>query len=64
MPPAPLFLSFSFLLSPLRKSCRKFKKLCDEDNSLSWELLIKVEWRQRRGVWKGDGAGCGRSFLT
>ncbi|XP_070365721.1 ral guanine nucleotide dissociation stimulator-like isoform X1 [Equus asinus] len=24
-----------------RKSCRKFKKLCDEDNSLSWELLIK-----------------------
>ncbi|XP_070115102.1 ral guanine nucleotide dissociation stimulator-like isoform X3 [Equus caballus] len=24
-----------------RKSYRKFKKLCDEDNSLSWELLIK-----------------------
>lgn len=60
MPPAPLFLSFSFLLSPLRKSCRKFKKLCDEDNSLSWELLIKVEWRLacggRGGVW-GRGTG-------
>ncbi|XP_070115180.1 ral guanine nucleotide dissociation stimulator-like isoform X1 [Equus caballus] len=26
-----------------RKSCRKFKKLCDEDNSLSWELLIKKQ---------------------
>ncbi|XP_070429427.1 ral guanine nucleotide dissociation stimulator-like isoform X5 [Equus przewalskii] len=26
-----------------RKSCRKFKKLCDEDNSLSWEQLIKKQ---------------------
>ncbi|XP_070092070.1 ral guanine nucleotide dissociation stimulator isoform X2 [Equus caballus] len=26
-----------------RKSCRKLKKLCDEDNSLSWEQLIKKQ---------------------
>ncbi|XP_058411603.1 ral guanine nucleotide dissociation stimulator-like [Diceros bicornis minor] len=24
-----------------RKSCRKFKKLCNEDNAVGWELLIK-----------------------
>nr|XP_044625308.1 ral guanine nucleotide dissociation stimulator-like isoform X4 [Equus asinus] len=36
-----------------RKSCRKFKKLCDEDNSLSWELLIKSSLdEQEDGSWQ------------
>ncbi|XP_070115090.1 ral guanine nucleotide dissociation stimulator-like [Equus caballus] len=36
-----------------RKSYRKFKKLCDEDNSLSWELLIKSSLdEQEDGSWQ------------
>lgn len=63
-----LSLKMSFPLFPLspllRRSWGTFQKLYSQDNSLSREQLIKVEWRLE--VWKESGvtekqdrAGCG-----